>query len=48
MQLITEISISNGQAAMAIPLAGVIFASMVKDAYEDIKRYLSDKIDNEK
>jgi phospholipid-transporting ATPase len=33
---------------MALPLALVVMASMVKDAYEDYKRHQSDRSENEK
>lgn len=39
MQMITVISISNGQPAMAPPLIFVVVLSMIKDAYEDYKRH---------
>jgi phospholipid-transporting ATPase len=33
---------------MAMPLALVVMASMIKDAYEDYKRHVSDRSENEK
>ena len=47
MQMITVISISNGQPAMAPPLIIVVLISMIKDAYEDYKRHQEDKGENE-
>lgn len=46
MQMIPHISISNGQPAMAPPLAFVVFLSMIKDAYEDYKRHREDDGEN--
>ena len=46
MQMIPMISISNGQPAMAPPLAFVVVLSMIKDAYEDYKRHKEDKGEN--
>lgn len=44
--MITVISISNGQPAMAPPLAFVVIVSMIKDGYEDYKRHKSDDKEN--
>ena len=46
MQMITVISISNGQPAMAPPLIFVVILSMIKDAYEDYKRHKEDHSEN--
>ena len=46
MQMVREISISNGQPAMAPPLTFVVIVSMIKDAYEDINRHLEDSKEN--
>ena len=46
MQMINVISISNGQPAMAPPLAFVVILSMIKDAYEDYKRHKADEGEN--
>lgn len=46
MQMIPMISISNGQPAMAPPLAFVVILSMIKDAYEDYKRHKEDHGEN--
>ena len=46
LQTIKEISISNGQPVMAAPLALIVFISMLKDAYEDYKRHVSDGSEN--
>jgi hypothetical protein len=42
MQCFPAISISGGYPAMAVPFAGILFISMLKDAYEDYKRYKED------
>jgi phospholipid-transporting ATPase len=46
MQMIPEISISNGKPSNLMPLSTVLFVSMVKDAFEDYKRYVNDKSEN--
>lgn len=46
MQTIPSISLTNGKPVQAMPLASVVFISMVKDAFEDYKRYVSDKDEN--
>ena len=46
MQMISVISISNGQPAMAPPLIFVILLSMCKDAYEDYKKKKADEKEN--
>jgi len=48
MSINDDITITNGEPVMAAPLCAVIFVSMVKDAFEDIKRYVQDKEDNQK
>ena len=47
MQMIDRISISNGQPAMLAPLAFVVIISMIKDGFEDYKRYKEDRSENE-
>lgn len=47
MQTIKSISITNGFATNAIPLTAVVLVSMVKDAFEDYKRHVSDREENE-
>lgn len=47
MQTIELISITGGKPATALPLAGVVLVSMLKDAFEDYKRYDSDKKEND-
>jgi phospholipid-transporting ATPase len=42
MQCFSQISISNGKPAMLPPLLFVLGLSMLKDAYEDYKRYKAD------
>jgi hypothetical protein len=42
MQCIRRISITNGKPVMAMPLCFVVVVSMIKDAYEDYKRHISD------
>ena len=46
MQMIPDISISNGKPSNLMPLSTVLFVSMVKDAFEDYKRYVNDKSEN--
>ena len=46
MQMVPEISISNGNPAMLPPLLLIIFLAMLKDAWEDYKRHKADTIDN--
>ena len=48
MQTVRSISISDGKPAMALPLTIVVFISMIKDAYEDLKRHKTDKEENER
>lgn len=48
MQSIPSISISFGKPTMAVPLTTIVFISMIKDAYEDYKRYLADNDENER
>jgi phospholipid-transporting ATPase len=48
MQTFKSISISGGKPVMAAPLGLVIFASMLKDAYEDRQRHMADRDENEK
>ena len=47
MQLIPEISVTNGQSGTLVPLIMVVIASMIKDAFEDWKRHQNDKKENE-
>lgn len=47
MQMIESISISGGKPAMLFPLAFVVAASMVKDAFEDFKRHRNDDKEND-
>jgi len=47
LQCIPAISISGGKPAMLPPLLLVVLVSMVKDAFEDYKRSLNDKRENE-
>ena len=46
--MIPFITNSKGLPTMFVPLSFVVFASMYKDAYEDIKRHKSDKLENDK
>jgi phospholipid-transporting ATPase len=46
MQMVKEISISNGQPAMALPLVVIVIVSMIKDAFEDFKRHKADDLEN--
>jgi phospholipid-transporting ATPase len=47
LQCVPAISISNGKPAMLPPLLFVVTLSMIKDAFEDYKRSLNDKNENE-
>ena len=47
MQTIPAISLTNGTPVQAMPLSAVVIISMIKDAFEDYKRYISDKDENE-
>jgi len=47
MQCFEVISISGGYPAMLPPFGLVLGLSMLKDAYEDYKRYKADQKDNE-
>ena len=46
MELYKPISDSDGAPVLALPLATVVGISLVKDLYEDIKRHLSDRDEN--
>jgi len=46
LQTIELISISGGKPAIALPLVIVVFISMLKDAYEDLKRFENDEKEN--
>jgi phospholipid-transporting ATPase len=48
LQIIPEVSISDGIPTILAPLAFIVLLSMVKDAFEDYKRYKSDREENEK
>jgi phospholipid-transporting ATPase len=48
LQLIPRVTISFGIPTYLAPLAFIVFLSMVKDAFEDYKRYKSDQEENEK
>lgn len=39
LQTIKSISISAGKSVMSVPLSAIVFASMVKDAFEDAQRH---------
>ena len=47
MQCIPAISLTGGTRAQAMPLCTVVLISMIKDAFEDYKRYVNDKNENE-
>ena len=44
--MIPAVSISNGFPTYGIPLVLVIVLSMIKDAYEDYKKSVNDRIEN--
>jgi hypothetical protein len=46
LELIPETSDSEGKPAILIPLSFVVGLSMIKDLYEDVKRHLSDRSEN--
>jgi hypothetical protein len=46
LQVIKEMSISNGKPAILFPLSFVIIMSAIKDIIEDSKRHKSDDIEN--
>ena len=46
MQTIKPISLTDGAPVQLFPLSTVVFISMLKDAFEDYKRYVSDKDEN--
>jgi len=46
MEMVDEISISAGFPTQLMPLSTVLLVSMLKDAYEDYKRYRNDKNEN--
>ena len=48
LQVIPDISNTNGQPLQLIPLGFIIFVSMLKDAFEDYKRHKSDHEENNK
>lgn len=46
MQIIKEISISNGQPVIYMPLAVILSITAIKDLFEDMKRHKSDNEEN--
>lgn len=46
LQMVKAISISGGKPVMIAPLAIVIGLSMIKDIFEDHKRYKEDQKEN--
>jgi phospholipid-transporting ATPase len=48
LQIIPEVSISDGIPTILAPLSFIVLLSMVKDAFEDYKRFKSDREENEK
>ena len=48
LQTIPAISVTNGSPTILLPLAFVMLAVMVKDAYEEYYRYRKDKEENER
>lgn len=39
LQVLPPISITQGQPAILVPLAFVVFVSAIKDLFEDLKRH---------
>jgi hypothetical protein len=48
LQMIPQISISDGEPTMLPPLAVIILVSMAKDITEDYQRHKNDKKENDK
>ena len=48
LQMIPRVTISNRLPTILPPLAFIVFLSMIKDAFEDYKRYKSDQEENNK
>ena len=46
LEMYKPISNSGGKPAVALPLSFVVGLSMLKDAFEDIKRHISDRTEN--
>ncbi len=46
LELIPETSDSEGKPVILFPLSFVVGLSMIKDLYEDVKRHLSDRSEN--
>ena len=46
LELVEPISDSGGTPMMLVPLTFVVFVSMIKDIFEDLKRHQSDKLEN--
>lgn len=46
MQIIAEISISNGQPVIYVPLFVIVLITGLKDLFEDLKRHRSDSEEN--
>ena len=46
LEIYKPISDSGGQPVVAMPLSFVVGLSMIKDAFEDIKRHMSDRREN--
>lgn len=44
--MIPQISITNGQPTILLPLMFVITVSAVKDIFEDMKRHRADNVEN--
>lgn len=48
LQMVKLVSITNGMPTILPPLAFIVFLTMIKDVYEDYKRYKSDQEENNK
>lgn len=48
LQTIPSISVTGGSPTILLPLAFVMLAVMIKDAYEEYYRYRKDKEENER
>ena len=48
LQVIPAISLTGGSPNILLPLLTIVFITMIKDGYEDYKRYKSDQEENNK
>jgi phospholipid-transporting ATPase len=48
LEMVPQISTSNGQPVIYLPLFAIVIFTALKDLYEDYKRHRSDRNENEK